>query len=189
MARRAPVGLIAAAAMLGSHWVAYLLAAPDPHARAQLLLGTGHGYWPVAVTLAIAAGVCGLISFVGHRVSTNGRSSRSRIFAHSLPLLFLLQVGGFAVMEFGERLASGHGFAMSDLFAATFLIGIAIQALVSVLSALLLVLIAFVVERLAVGSPVVGSISAPQPLVSLVSPPRLVPATGGLTLRGPPLRA
>lgn len=34
---RAPLGLIAAAAMLGSHWAAYLLAAPDPHDRAHLL--------------------------------------------------------------------------------------------------------------------------------------------------------
>jgi hypothetical protein len=189
MARRAPLGLIAAAAMLGSHWVAYLLAAPDPHARAELLLSTGHGYWPVAVTLAIAAGVCGLVSFVSHRLSTNVCSSRRQIFAYSFPRFFVLQVGGFAVMEFAERLASGHGLAVSGLLAATFLIGVAIQALVSVLSALLLVLIAFVVERLAVRSSAVGSTSAPQPLVSLISTPRLVPATGGHTLRGPPLRA
>lgn len=34
--------------MLGSHRLAYFLAAPDPLERAHILETTGHGYWPVA---------------------------------------------------------------------------------------------------------------------------------------------
>lgn len=189
MKGRAPLGLISAAAILGAHWVAYLLAAPDPHERTQLLLSTGHGYWPVAVTLAVAAGVFGLFSFVSHRVGPERHSSRTSIFAYALPRFLVLQVGGFAAMEVAERVASGHSFGASDLLATTFLVGIAIQVLASFLTALFLVLIAFVVERFTTTLTPTCTTPAPRPLVSLVSTPRLVPATGAHTLRGPPLRA
>ena len=190
MARaRAPLGLIAAAAMLGSHWVAYLLAAPDPHARAHLLQVTGHGYWPLAISLAIVGGVVGLGSFVSSRLRPEHRTNRQRIFAHALPRFLTLQVGGFVVLELVERALSGHSVGLSTLAASPLVIGLVIQGLAAFLSALLLVLVAFVVERFsAVQLPTPAS-AAPTQLVSLVHAPRLVPATGAHTLRGPPLRA
>ena len=176
--------------MLGAHWVAYLLAAPDPHERSQLLLSTGHGYLPLAVMLAVAGGAFGLISFVGRRMGPERNGSRASIFTYALPRFLVLQVGGFAAMEVAERVVSGHSFGVSDLLATTFLVGIAIQVLASFLTALFLVLIAFVVERFTATTTVPTCISpAPRPLYSLVSTPRLVPATGAHTLRGPPLSA
>jgi hypothetical protein len=190
MARvRAPLGLIAAVAMLGSHWVAYLLAAPDPHARAHLLQITGHGYWPLAISLAIVGGVVGLGSFVSSRLGLDRRTNRQRIFAHALPRFLTLQIGGFVVLEVVERALAGHSVGLSTLVAAPLVIGLVIQGLAAFLSALLLVLVAFVVERFSTTPIPTPTASAPIQLVSLVHAPRLVPATGAHTLRGPPLRA
>src|SRR5688572_27715309 len=148
MARaRVPLGLIAVAAMLGSHWVAYMLAAPDPHVRAGRLESTGHGYWPSAMGFAVAAIFLGLGSFIAHRLSPAVRTSRQQIFTHALPRFLAVQIAGFTALEVVERLASGHEVSIHDLVASTFLVGVAIQFLAAFLSALLLVLVAFVVER------------------------------------------
>jgi hypothetical protein len=190
MARvRAPLGLIAAVAMLGSHWVAYLLAAPDPHARAHLLQITGHGYWPLAISLAIVGGVVGLGSFVSSRLGPEHRTNRHRIFARALPRFLALQVGGFIVLEVVERAISGHSVGLATLATSPIVIGLVIQGLAAFLSALLLVVVAFVVERFSTAQLPIQSSAAPTQLVSLVHAPRLVPATGAHTLRGPPLSA
>src|SRR5688500_11096574 len=121
MARaRIPLGLIALAAMLGSHWLAYVFAAPDPHARADLLLSTGHGYWPTAAGFAVAAIVVGLGSFISQRLAPEARTSRRLIFAHALPRFLAIQIGGFTALELVERMASGHAVTIRDLVAMTF---------------------------------------------------------------------
>jgi hypothetical protein len=175
--------------MLGSHWLAYLLAAPDSHARAHLLEVTGHGYWPVAAGLAIAALVASLFGFVGNRLRADGAisSSKTRIFAHALPRTLVLQVGGFFALEVIERVLVGHNVGLATLLESTFVIGIGIQVVAALLTALLLVGVAFAVERLIArrarpASPARVSL----PLVSLIAASSLVPATGGLSLRGPP---
>ena len=186
---RLSLGLIAAAAMLGSHWVAYSLAAPDPHERAHLLQAAGHGYWPTAVTIALGALVIGLISFVGSRLSTQAKASRSRMFAHAMPRFLGLQVGGFLLLEVVERAASGHGIAFSRMFLTILVVGVLVQTVAALLCSLLLVLIAKVVERITFRSVPQPASTSPLPLVSLIPIPRPVPATGAHTLRGPPLRA
>jgi hypothetical protein len=189
MAKRVPIGSIAAAAMLVSHWAAYLLAAPDPHERAHLLQATGHAYWPFAMSLAVGAAVLGLGTFIGRRLSAQTRTSKTSIFGHALPRFLALQVGGFATLEIVERVLAGHSFGAGDLVATTFLVGIAIQVVASVLSTFLLVALAYVVDHF------VAPIAAPShdtislPLVSLIHAPRLVPATGAHSLRGPPVSA
>lgn len=189
MRMRAPIALIAGAAMLGSHWLAYLIAAPDSHARAHLMEVTGHGYWPVAAGLAIAALVASLFGFVGNRLSADGdiSSSKARIFAHALPRTLVLQVGGFFALEVIERLLVGHDVGLTTLLESTFVIGVAIQIVAALLTALLLVGVAYAVEHLiAKRSRPASTARISIPLVSLIAAPSLVPATGGLSLRGPP---
>ena len=192
MARaRLSLGLIAAAAMLGSHWAAYFLAAPDPHDRAHLLQASGHSYWPTAITLALGAAVIGLIAFVGSRLRPEVRTSRSLIFAGALPRFLTLQVGGFLLLEVVERLTSGHGLVLTGMFLTILLVGVVVQVGAAIVCSLLLALIAHVIERITSRPPQVSTTSttATLPLVSLVPVPRPVPATGAHTLRGPPLRA
>ena len=189
MLTRAPIALIAGAAMLGSHWLAYLLAAPDGHARAHLLQVTGHGYWPLATALAIAGFVAGLLGFVGRRLRAYREisSNKGRIFAHAFPRALALQVGGFFALEVIERALIGHDIGPATLLESTFVIGIAIQLVAALLTALMLVGVAYAVERLVArtGRPA-SSARISIPLVSLIAAPTLVPATGGLSLRGPP---
>ena len=190
MARaRLSLGLIAAAAMLGSHWVAYLLAAPDPHERAHLLQVSGHAYWPTAITVALGALVIGLISFVGVRLRPEARESRSQIFRHAAPRFLALQVGGFFLLEVIERMVSGHGLAITGMFVAVLFVGLVVQVGAALLCALLLVLIAHVVERIVSLRSPIPTTASPLPLLSLIPIPCPVPATGAHTLRGPPLRA
>lgn len=188
MRTRAPIGLIAGAAMLGSHWLAYLLAAPDSHARAHLMEVTGHGYWPMAAGLAVAALVASLFGFVSHRLSADGiSSSRARIFAHALPRTLVLQVGGFFALEVIERALVGHDVGIATLLESTFVIGVGIQIVAALLTALLLVGVAYAVDRLiARRSRPASTELISLPLVSLIASPTLIPATGGLSLRGPP---
>ena len=186
---RAPLGLIAAAAMLGSHWAAYLLSAPDPHDRAHLLQTTGHGYWPLASSIAVAALVLGLGTFIGRSFTPTIRSSRARILGHALPRLLYLQIGGFVTLEVLERFASGHGIGASILVQKTMLVGVALQVVVAVLASVALAFIALVVDRLVRRpAPATHGASTLTDLVSYLSTPRLVPATGAHTLRGPPVR-
>lgn len=191
MRMRLSIGLIAGAAMLGSHWLAYVLAAPDGHARAHLLQVTGHGYWPVAMALGIAGVVAGLLGFVGQRLSADPdvSSSRAGIFRLAFPRALALQVGGFLALELLERVIVGHAVGLSTMLESTFVIGIAAQLAAALLAALLLVGVAYVVERLVVRPAVLKESSTlAAPLVSLIAAPRLLPATGGLTLRGPPTK-
>lgn len=184
---RLPLGLIAAAALLGSHWLAYLLASPDPHDRAHLLQATGHGYWPVAGWVAVAIAIAGVGSFISGRMSPATLESRAAIFRHTLPRFLVLQIGGFVVLELGERLLAGNPIGVATLLESTLLIGLVVQAIAAIAAALLLVAIAFAVDRFisrTARPSIVGSRSLP--LESLISPPRLLPATGAYSLRGPP---
>jgi hypothetical protein len=173
--------------MIASHWLAYLLASPDPHSRAHLLQATGHGYWPSASWLAAGVAIAGLGSFIGGRIAPVVRKSRGAIFRHALPRFLILQVGGFVALEFGERILAGHSVGMATLFESTLLIGLVVQVVAAVAASLLLVAIAFVVDRLFRVAPSrTRRTSTTRPLVSLISAVRLVPATGAHSLRGPP---
>lgn len=189
MRMRLSIGLIAGAAILGAHWLAYVVAAPGGHARDHLLQVTGHGYWPLAAALAIAGVVAGLLGFVGQRLSADPdiSSNKATIFRLALPRVLALQVGGFFALEIVERVVVGHNVDFATLLEPTFVIGMAAQLAAALLAAILLVGVAFVVERL-VARPATPTASSAltAPLVSLIAAPRLVPATGGLTLRGPP---
>ena len=175
--------------MLGSHWLAYLLAAPDGHARAHLLEMTGHGYWPIAIALGIAGFAAGLFGVVARTLGGDPAltSSKARLFASAFPRTLALQVGGFAALEILERVLVGHSIGLTTLLEPTFVIGLALQLLAALVTALLLVGVAYAVELLvALVTAPTATATLPIPLISLIPAPRLVPATGGLTLRGPP---
>ena len=190
MARgRTYLGLIAGAVMLGSHWLAYVLAAPGGHARTHLLDTTGHGYWPVAAMLGIAALVMGLVSYVTSRVTAESRGSlsRKRLFLTSLSALLVLQLGGFVALELIERAVAGHSVGLANLLEPTLAIGLVLQALTALVAAAVLTAIAAAVDL------IVHRNAHPRAtpevlteLTSLIAAPRLTPATGAATLRGPP---
>ena len=176
--------------MLGSHWAAYLLAAPAPHDRAHLLQTTGHGYWPIAISVAVGAAVLGLGSFITGSLTPRVRGSRQRILGHALPRLLVLQVSGFITLEVLERYLSGHAIGVDTFTQKTLVVGVAIQIVVAFLSTIALAFVALVVDRLArpATTPTQGSTQLAA-LVSYLSTPRMVPATGAHTLRGPPVRS
>jgi hypothetical protein len=175
--------------MLGSHWLAYLLAAPGSHARAELLDTTGHGYWPLASTFGVAALVIGLVSFVAtrFRARTPGPLGRNRLFVTSLLALLALQVGGFTALEVIERVLAGHSVGLANLLEPTMVIGVVIQVLAALVAAVVLTAIAAVVDLIAYGTRRPQTTPAPlTKLASLIAAPRLLPATGASSLRGPP---
>lgn len=185
---RLTLGAIAGAAMLASHWVAYVLAAPGTHERSHLLLTTGHGYWSWAVVIGAVALVAGLATFVAGRVvdERSGPGTRRGLIASCLPRLLALQVGGYVALELAERALSGHGIGPASLVAPTLLIGVLVQAVAALLSSLFLALVAFVVRHLVTTVRVVTPASISIPLTSLIARTRPLLSTGGRSLRGPP---
>jgi hypothetical protein len=185
---RATLGAIAGAAMLASHWVAYLLAAPGTHERSHLLQVTGHAYWSWAVLVGAVALVAGLASFVAGRVEDERSrpTTRRGLIASCLPRLLVLQIGGFVALELGERLLSGHGIGLVSLIAPTLVIGLVVQVVAALLSTFFLALVAFVVRQLIAAAPLAPPASISATLTSLIARPRPLLSTGGRTLRGPP---
>lgn len=181
------LALVAGAAMVGSHWLAYLLAAPDAHDRAALLAGTGHGYWPLAATLAAAALFVGLVGFVGDRLHRRTADSRSDIFRRAAPKLLGLQVTGFVLLEVTERIAAGHVIEAATFVGPTMLIGLLVQLVAAVISAAVLGLVAYVIERFVARPPRVRRSTIVPLFTSLVPAPRPLPASGAYSLRGPPV--
>ncbi|HWC15047.1 MAG TPA: hypothetical protein VG929_10705 [Actinomycetota bacterium] len=180
------LALIAGAAMVGSHWVAYLLAAPDAHDRAVLLDATGHGYWPLAATLAVAAIFIGLAAFAAERLHPGATATRGDVFRSAAPKLLGLQVVGFVLLEVTERLAAGHAIEAATFVGPTMLIGLLVQLVAAVVAAAVLGLVAYAIERFVARPPRVRRPTFVPRFTSLVSAPRPLLATGAHTLRGPP---
>ena len=101
------LGGLAAGGMAVAHLVSFVLVAPDPVRRQQLLESTGHGAWPVIVSLALGAFVVGLAALAVRAPPSQGWRSRGPLVGR----LLLLQVVGFLLLEGLERLAVGEGVA------------------------------------------------------------------------------
>ena len=130
--------------IVGAHSLAYLLVHPDPHARHQMLHDTGHSWWGQLGLVAAAIAVAALIAFVSQRLrSRTGDPSLARI----APLLVLLQVGGFILLEGAERSVAGSG-ALSILSEGVVHLGVAVQVVVALCLAVALVLLSRVVDRI-----------------------------------------
>ncbi|HEX6207270.1 MAG TPA: hypothetical protein VF058_02820 [Actinomycetota bacterium] len=173
--RRALLGLTAAGVVVG-HSIAYVLAAAD-HAPGA------HRYWPVAVAVAVVAGITASV-----RLTLPHLREASLAPTPVLPFaarLATLQVLLFVVMEITERLAGGqsaHGFLASDLA----WIGVAIQVLVALAVALLTRLLGQVAGAIGRALRRVWDQPIPLPLPRAVPVLRPQVLAGSGSMRGPP---
>jgi hypothetical protein len=142
---------LAFAGLVAGHTLSYRLAAPRG--------GLPHPYWSSAVTAALLAGVIASLGAIAlaHRARLAGRAARPGAWV----LLVALQVGGFVVLELGERVVAGVGPAqvLSD---PAVLLGVPLQLGVAWLAALVLKLFGRIGEALA--SPRARPARAPRAL-------------------------
>jgi hypothetical protein len=176
-----------AGAVVG-HILTYLVAFVTPHSRQAALDETGHSYWNLAVATAIAVGVWSAAVLVVRHFRRSNREERPpEGFFRSTLRLAVLQVGLFACLEVGERLAAGaplRGLLGHDLLP----LGLVFQVLVALGLALILRALATVVEivaRTRLELPRPRPIRAwPLPTPGVEPIPVLL--SGGWGSRGPP---
>ena len=192
------LGALACGGVAGAHWLAYLLAgthnhgglhaSPHSHSGVELLASTGHAYWsyfgPIALALLIAGFARSLVN--GYQREPDGESRRWLSTASSLTLI---QVVGFLALEIGERALFAQGHSLNVLNESVVIWGLALQVVTAAAATIAIRFLTRVGEiarslsrrRLrTVPKRVLGLISQTQ------SPPA-VPATGGPSLRAPPL--
>jgi hypothetical protein len=148
---------------------------------------TGHRYFALVVATALVALVVGLGDFVAESIASRGRALDARkLFAFATGRLTALQAAGFVVLEALERLAGGeHHFASALLAEPATLLGIALQFLSALITALILVgLRRMIVEARAVRRPL-GHPTA-TPWHTRVTRPRFIAVAGDACPRAPP---
>jgi hypothetical protein len=174
-----------------AHWLAYVLAIPAAHARAEVLAASGHSYWVMAIKMAVVLGLAALgalfLRHLGRPPSTweSGQEAFSAIAAR----LSLLQVIAFVALEVTERLMVGAPVA--HLFHhRLFLMGLALQLIVASAGALLLLWFSRTVERVA---EALRRPRLPRPCPAVLRTIRIEiqaipvdPVADGVGLRGPP---
>ena len=185
---RLSIGGLAAGGVVVAHLAAFLLVAPDPVRRQQLLASTGHGAWPLILTMAMGALVIGLVGLAARPPAGPGWRVRGSLLGR----LLLLQVAGFLLLESLERLAMGKGpGGLVELpFEPVIVIGLLAQVVAAVAAVVLLVvldrIIVKLVEVLTV-SPRAPRTLGPWPVADLHLPLPKV-AGGPANPRAPPRR-
>jgi hypothetical protein len=132
----------AAAGVLVGHWLAYAAALPRGPIQIDTLAATGHGYWALAVKLAVVLLVAAIGAVVVQRLGDPPGADAPRPLRFSWAAIRLgsLQLVVFLAMESVERLAVGA--PVGSLFAHhVLLLGVAAQVVVAFAAALLLVLL------------------------------------------------
>jgi len=186
------LGGLAAGGVAVAHILAFLLAAPDPFRREELLKTTGHGGWPLLVTVAMGALVVALAGFAVGRLRDPRQVGPAPFYLGTARRLVIMQVVGFLLLEAGERLATGKGLAgLSALpLESLIAIGLVAQVLVALAGAMLLALLDRVVDGLV--RLFRQTARAPRSLVprgvSDIQVPLVRIASGPANLRGPPRR-
>ena len=175
---------VAIAGCLAAHALAYLIAVPDPHARATLLERTGHGYLAHLPVLAAAGLSLALAATLSHAV-------RGRVGARPCPWFFaLLPPLAFVLQEHLERLLAGGALPLETALHPTFLIGLALQLPFALLAYALVAAVLRAAEALALllVRPPRLRVRAAAALPPAFTAPR--PATRALATaqRGPPAR-
>jgi hypothetical protein len=182
------LGGLASFGIVAAHCLAYLLMVPDPEDRALFMDATGHHFWGLVCALGLGAGVAGmsgvLVRFFDP--STTGHP-KVNLFGFAAPRLMALQVGGFALLETTERIVLENGAHAT--VEPVVLVGLALQATVALVSALILCLLTKTLQALLAGTSPASAKAArmlPRPSTTWVQP-SLAPGTGAGTWRGPPL--
>jgi hypothetical protein len=123
------IGGLAWSGVVLGHLCAYLLAYPAEAERATRLADTGHGSFPLLLVSALAA-IPGILSLLAVRVM---RGDRSPSLFSTAVWLAAIQVPAFLAMEFFER-----GLSLEQMvLEPAVLVGLVIQVLVAVISAVL----------------------------------------------------
>jgi hypothetical protein len=120
--------------VLAGHALGYRLAIADPHARADALAHSGHGYFgyvPFALVVCGGVLIAGLVLHA--RMGFRGEWRRPA----TSPLIVLLPPFAFVVQEFLERSVHAGHVPWTTVFEPVFLFGLAFQ-LPFALAALLL---------------------------------------------------
>jgi hypothetical protein len=181
---------VAVGGVVLAHWLAYVLAIPAAHVRAEVLAASGHSYWVLAIKLAVVLGLAAFgtlfLQHVGGR--SRGTEPEEEPFSLIAARLSLLQVAAFTGMEVTERLMVGAPVAHM-FHHRIFLMGLALQLIVAGAGALLLVWFSRTAERVA---EALGRPRLPRPMflrtipveIQTISP--LDPLRDGVGLRGPP---
>lgn len=142
------LGGLAAGGVVAAHALAFILVAPNPVRRQQLLDSTGHGSWPLVVSVAMGALVIGLAGFAA---SSLRRGRPGGFPTGAAGRLILLQGVGYLLLEGLERLAMGKGLAgLVELpFEPVIAIGLVVQFLLALAGAILLALVYRMIVTLA----------------------------------------
>ena len=179
---------LAAGGVVVSHWLAYLLAVPDAHSRADILAATGHRYWIWVVAVAFGAFVAALSCYT-MGVLRAGSPGRGSYDAGGVTVrLIALHVPGLLLLESAERVLShGHVHVLSLLSEPAVVMGLVVQMLVALAGGMLVRLWAraVVLLRSSREPHVRRSGSCRVRLYGVVLPPRR-PLLGAATLRAPP---
>jgi hypothetical protein len=128
--RRWFLAATAAAGVVAAHGAAYLFAYPNGGDRAQHLRVTGHGYWSIAVLLAVGAGA-------GVLAAAARRGMRGTTVSISPVALVATQLALFTGAELIERTAIGVSPAVL-VHSPEFALGLALQVVVALAARLLL---------------------------------------------------
>jgi hypothetical protein len=147
--RGLPLAGMAVVGVVVGHWLAYLLAVPDPHLRSEILAQSGHAYWILAIKAATVLGFASLGAVLVRHLA--GRI-RGEPLAADRPValavrLALVQVTAFVAMEIAERLAVGDPLAQM-LGHHIFMFGLVLQVVVACIGALVLLWFGGVAERM-----------------------------------------
>jgi hypothetical protein len=183
------LGGLAAGGVAIAHLLAFVLAAPDPLRRQGLLEATGHGAWPLVVSLAMGALVAALAGFAVTR-TREPHTPLMMLFRGTLARLLVLQAVGYVLLEALERLArDGSLDLLGILGEPVVLIGLAAAAVTAAVGAALIALFAGLLDRLITllrALPRAPRALTPAGLAD-IAPPRIRTVMGSVSLRGPPL--
>ncbi|MGH2827460.1 MAG: hypothetical protein ACRDKF_10865, partial [Actinomycetota bacterium] len=182
------IGGLSCAGIVVAHHFAYLFVSRGGVHQHELLAHTGHGHWPYSVGIAMGLLVAGFVGFGRNLAAGPGPSRARRLSVSGLALkLVVFQSLGFLALEASERTLSGLG--PGHLFEEPAVVaGLALQAVVALAGAMLLVAFARIVTIVATRRH--PEFTTPTayffPLVASMVPVRHEVATGSGTLRGPP---
>lgn len=141
--RTAPSVVVVVAGVVVAHAIDYGLVFPDATVRRARLEATGHGYWSVAVAMAVVAGALAVAAAVARGVE---RRRRDQPAARLDPLTLAAWMGAaFVTLEIVERVVAGA--PATSLLRPEIAVGLLLQGVVAFAAARLLGAVERVTER------------------------------------------